>query len=65
MEVTLRLQPVQDEAYQLFIEIKGRGVELEQVVTAAEQRLEGPVNEVVIQDFAEQDVVAQQLVRSE
>jgi hypothetical protein len=25
MEVTQRLQPVQDEAYQLFREIKGRG----------------------------------------
>jgi hypothetical protein len=34
-----------------FTEIEGRGAELEQVVTAAEQRLEGPVNEVVIQEF--------------
>jgi phage shock protein A len=42
MEVTQRLQPVQDEAYQLFTEIEGRGAELEQVVTAAEQCLEGP-----------------------
>jgi hypothetical protein len=53
MEVTQRLQPVQDEAYQLFIEIEGRGEELEQVVTVAEKRLEGPVNEVVIQEFVE------------
>jgi hypothetical protein len=58
MEVTQRLQLVQDEAYQLFTEIKGRGAELEQVVTAVEQRLEGPVNEAVIQEFAEQEVVA-------
>jgi hypothetical protein len=29
MEVNQRLQPVQDEAYQLFTEIKGRGEELE------------------------------------
>jgi hypothetical protein len=59
MEVTQRLQPTQDEAFQLFIEIEGRGEELEKVITAVEQRLEGPVNEVVIQEFAEQEVVAQ------
>ena len=53
MEVTQRLQPIQDEAFQLFAEIKGRGVELEQFVTTAEQRLEGPINEVVIQEFVE------------
>ena len=39
MEVNQRLQPVQNEAYQLFIEIEGRGAELEQIVTVAEQRL--------------------------
>jgi hypothetical protein len=53
MEVTQRLQPVQDKSYQFFTEVKGRGTELEQVVTAAEQCLEGPVNDVVIQDFPE------------
>ena len=53
MEVTQRLQPIQDEDCQLFSEIKGRGAELEQVVTTVEQRLEGPVNKVVIQEFAE------------
>jgi peptidoglycan hydrolase CwlO-like protein len=37
MEVTQRLQPVQDEAYQLFEEIEGRGVEIDQVVTVVEQ----------------------------
>jgi hypothetical protein len=58
MEVIQRLQPVQDEAYQLFTEIEGRGVELEQVVTAAKQCLEGPVNKEVIQEFVEQEVVA-------
>jgi hypothetical protein len=51
MEVTQRLQPIQDEACQLFAEIEGRGTELEQVITTAEQRLEGPVNEAVIQEF--------------
>jgi hypothetical protein len=49
MEMSQRLQTVQDEAYQLFTEIEGRGAELEQVVVAAEQFLEGPMNEVVIQ----------------
>jgi hypothetical protein len=62
MEVTQRLQPVQNKAHQLFTEIEGRGAELEQVVTAVEQHLEGHVNEAVIQEFVEQEVVAQQQV---
>jgi hypothetical protein len=53
MEVTQRLQPIQDEAYQLLVEIELQGEKLEQVITAAEQSLEGPVNEVVIQEFIE------------
>jgi hypothetical protein len=64
MEVTHRLQPVQDKAYQLFTEIEGRGVELEQVITTAEQRLEGPANEEFIQEFVEQEVMAQQQVEA-
>jgi hypothetical protein len=56
MEVTQRLQPVQDKAYQLFTEVEGQGEELEKVVNAAEQCLEGPVNDEVIQYFAEQEV---------
>jgi hypothetical protein len=64
MEVTQRLQPVQDKAYQLFTEVEGRGEELEQVVTAAEQHLEGPINDAVIQEFAEQEVMAQQQVQA-
>jgi hypothetical protein len=64
MEVTQRLQPVQDEACQLFEEIEGRGAELEQVVAAVEQRLEGPVNEAVIQEFVEQEALAQQQVEA-
>jgi hypothetical protein len=64
MEVTQRLQRIQDEAYQLFIEIEGRGAELEQVVTAAGQCLEGPVNKVVIQEFVEQEVMAHQQVEA-
>jgi chromosome segregation ATPase len=64
MEVTQRLQPVQDKAYQLFTEIEGQGAELEQVVTTAEQCLEGPVNEAVIQEFVEQEAMAQQQVEA-
>jgi hypothetical protein len=60
MEVTQRLQPIQDKACQLFTKIEGQGAELEQVVTAAEQCLEGPVNKVVIQEFVEKEAMEQQ-----
>ena len=36
MEITQKLQPIQDKAYQLFIEVEGQGSELEQVVTIVE-----------------------------
>ena len=62
MEITQKLQPVQDKAYQLFIEVESQGAELEKVVTIAEQHLEGFVNDVVIQKFIEQKVVAQKQV---
>jgi hypothetical protein len=39
MEVTQRLQPVQDEACTLLKEIEGQGAQLEQVVTTVEQLL--------------------------
>ena len=64
MEVTQRLQPVQDKAYQLFTKIEDQGVELEKVVTAAEQCLKGPINKVVIQEFTEQEAIAQQQVEA-
>jgi hypothetical protein len=64
MEVTQRLQPVQDELCQLFEEIEGQGGELEQVVTIVEQCLEGLVNEEVIQEFAEKEALAQQQVET-
>jgi hypothetical protein len=60
MEVTHKIQPVKDKAYQLFTEVEDQGEELEQVVTTIEQRLEGPINDEIIQEFAEQEVVAQQ-----
>jgi len=60
MEVTQQLQPVQDKAWKLFTEVESWGAEIEQVVNAAEQRLEGPVNDEVIQEFTEQEVITQQ-----
>jgi hypothetical protein len=36
---------------------------LEQVVIAVEQRLEGPVNEAVIQEFIEQEALVHQQVK--
>jgi hypothetical protein len=53
MKLTQRLQPVQDKAYQLFTEVEGRGEELDRVVTTVEQCLEGPINDIVIQEFVE------------
>ena len=53
MEITQKLQLLQDKAYQLFIEVESKGAELEQVVTTTEQCLEGPLNDAVIQEFAE------------
>jgi hypothetical protein len=65
MEVTQRLQPIQVESFQLFTEIEGRGAELEQVITAAEQFLEGPVNEEIIQEFTKKEVLSQQQVKAD
>jgi len=59
MEVTQRLWPIQEKAYQLFLEVKSQGEELEQVSTAKKQRLEGPLNDAVIQEFVEQELVSQ------
>jgi hypothetical protein len=55
---------VQDKACQLFTEVESRGAEPEQVVITVEQRLEGPVNDAVIQEFTEQEVIAQQQVEA-
>jgi phage-related minor tail protein len=48
MEVTQRLHLVQDEAYTFFEDIKGRGAQLEQVVTTVEKCMEGPITEKFI-----------------
>jgi hypothetical protein len=44
---------IQDKAYQVFTEVEGQGAELEQVSTTAEQCLEGPINDEIIQEFVE------------
>ena len=62
MEVSQQLQPIQENACQLFIELEIQGAELEQVFITAEQCLEGPLNDTVIQEFTEQEVVALQQV---
>jgi hypothetical protein len=62
MEATQKLQPVQDKAYQFFTKVEGQGAELEKIVTTTEHHLEGPINHVVIQEFVEYEVLAQQQV---
>jgi hypothetical protein len=64
MEVTQRLQPVQYKACQLNTEVEIQGSELEQVVIATEQRLEGPVNDTIIQEFIEQEAITKQQVEA-
>jgi hypothetical protein len=59
MEVTQRLQPIQEKSCQLFKEIEGQGAKWEQVVTTVEQRLEGPINEAVIQEFSKKEALVQ------
>jgi hypothetical protein len=58
MEVTQRLQPMQDEAYKLFEEIEGQGAQLEHVVTIVEQCLEGPITEELLKEFVEKEALA-------
>jgi hypothetical protein len=48
MDVSQRLQPLQEKACQLFVELESQGDELEQGVITAEQGLEGPLNDTVI-----------------
>jgi uncharacterized protein YggU (UPF0235/DUF167 family) len=64
MEVTQRIQPVQDQACILFTDIENQGAELEQVVLSAEQPLEGLVNNAMIQEFTEQEATAKQQVKA-
>jgi hypothetical protein len=48
MEVTQRLQPVQDEAYTVFEEIKGQVSQLDQAFATVEQHVEGSITEKMI-----------------
>ena len=60
MEVSQRLQLVQEKACQLFTEVEIQGVEIEQVVSSIEQHLAGPVNDALIEEFTEQEAVSLQ-----
>ena len=64
MEVMQQLQPLQDRACQLFLEIESQGIDLEQVVNTIEQCLEGTVSKALIQEFVEQEAVAKQRVEA-
>jgi uncharacterized protein YdcH (DUF465 family) len=64
MEVTQKLQPVQDEACKVFEEIDGQGSQLDQVVATVEQCLEGPVTEKTIQELTEQEAQVKQQVEA-
>jgi hypothetical protein len=64
MEVTQRLQPVQDKACTLFEEIEGQGSQLEKMVVTVEQCLEGPVTEKVLQEFVEQEALVKKQVEA-
>jgi hypothetical protein len=64
MEVTRRLQLVEDKAYTFFEEIEGQGLQLDQVIATVEQILEGPVTEQVIQEFAKKETLAKQQVKA-
>lgn len=55
---------MQEKSCQLFIEVESQGAELEQVVITSEQRLEGLVNDALIQEFTKQEVVALQQVEA-
>jgi chromosome segregation ATPase len=48
MEVTQKIQSIQEEAYILFEEIEGHGTLLDQVVVTVEKQLEGTINEAVV-----------------
>jgi hypothetical protein len=65
MEVTQQLQPLQDKACQLFLEIENQGTELQQVLIIAKKRLEGPINNTLIQEFVEQEEIAKQQVEAD
>jgi hypothetical protein len=64
MEVSQRLQPLQEKACQLLAKLESQGAELEQGVITTEKCLEGPLNDTVIHEFIEQEDVALQQVEA-
>jgi hypothetical protein len=64
MEVTQRLQPVQEEYHAVFEEIEGQGSQLYQVVAMVEHHLKGPVTEKMIQEFPEQEAQVKKQVEA-
>jgi hypothetical protein len=62
MEVTQKLQSVQDEACKVFEEIDGQGSQLDQVVATVEQCLEGSVTKKMIQELAKKEAQVKQQV---
>jgi hypothetical protein len=63
MEFSQKLQPVQDESCKVFEEIEGQGLQLDQVVAAVEQCLEGPITEKMIQELAKEEAQEKQKVK--
>jgi hypothetical protein len=53
MEVSQRLQPLQEKACQMPVELESQVVELDHGFITTEQHLEGPLNDIVIQEFIE------------
>ena len=64
MEVTQKLQPVQDEACKVFKDIDGQVSQLDQVIAVVEQFLEGPITKQTVQELAEQEAQAKQQVEA-
>jgi hypothetical protein len=64
MEVKQNLQLVQDEACKVFNEIDGQVSQLDQVIAAVEQFLEGPITKQTVQELAEQEAQAKQQVEA-
>jgi hypothetical protein len=60
MEVTQKIQPMQDESCKVFKEIDGQGSQLDQVIAIVEQHLEGPVTEKMIQELIEKEAQEKQ-----
>jgi hypothetical protein len=64
MEVTQKLQPVQDEACKVLEEIDGQGSQLDQVAATVEHCLEGLVTKQTIQKLIEQETQAKQQLKT-